>query len=303
MLDIGSLQVQEHVLLSTLSTFGIGGPADYFCEVDTPQALKEAITFSKESQIPYLVIGKGSNCLFDDLGFRGLVIRMKIESFHSNGMGLYEVGAGYSFAQLGRVTAQDGYQGLEFAAGIPATVGGAVYMNAGASGSETKDALVYVDAVLPDGSSRRYMKGELSFSYRYSSFQSMKGSIIVGACFQLQKSEKAKQAQKEIVEYRLKTQPYKDKSAGCIFRNPSPMAPSGKLIESSGLKGLQVGGAEVSTVHANFIVNRCGATCEDVKALIRSIQEKVYQETGYRLESEVRIIDQWGNTVHGHTAY
>lgn len=289
-------QIQEGVLLQTLSTFGIGGPADFFAEVVDVEELFFVLDFARRNSIPILPIGKGSNCLFADEGFRGVVIRLRIEEFEKSQEGRYTVGAGYSFPLLGRKSAQDGFSGLEFAAGIPASVGGAVFMNAGASGQETCQTLISVEVVDNQGVYKKYAVDELLFSYRFSSFQTT-SDIIVRATFQTTPSEDVVERQKAQVEYRLKTQPYKDKSCGCIFRNPSNGPSSGKLIEESGLKGVSVGGAEVSSLHANFIVNRQGATAHDIRELIHKVQSGVASETGYHLKSEIRMYDQFGKII------
>lgn len=283
-----NLQFQPHKLLKEASTFGIGGPARYFVEVRTVDALAEALKHCCHEKIPYLIIGKGSNCLFDDRGFDGLVILNKIDFMHNPADGVYHVGAGYSFALLGVQTARKGWTGLEFASGIPASVGGAIYMNAGANGFETCVKLTSVDYVDPDGTIHTLPKDQLSFAYRTSCFQKMPGAIAAGT-FTLHPSPEARQKQLEIVQYRQKTQPYGDKSAGCVFRNPQCNF-AGKLIEEAGLKGHQIGGAKVSDMHANFVVNTGEATSQDVLNLIAHIQHTVHRQTGIELESEVRII-------------
>ncbi len=274
--------------LSNYSTFGIGGPARYFAEAVTIQAMQEMLSFAHQKKLPLLIIGKGSNSLFDDRGFNGLAILNRIDYLKDEGEGLFRAGAGYSFARLGGLTARQGWSGMEFASGIPATVGGAIYMNAGANGKETFDTLVEVKYVTENGELQSLKRGDLTFSYRTSLFQQKKGAIVEG-CFQLHPSTVAKQSQKEILNYRLKTQPYGEKSAGCAFRNPQA-APAGKLIEECGLKGLSVGGAKVSTLHANFIVNSGGATAQEVQKLMELIKEKVYREKGILLEEEIRCL-------------
>jgi UDP-N-acetylmuramate dehydrogenase len=271
--------------LSELSTFGIGGPAKWFIEVKTLEELQEAIREATQAQIAFLIIGKGSNTLFDDHGYDGLVILNKI-AFMQHEEAMVRVGAGYSFSLLGVQTARKGWGGLEFASGIPATVGGAVYMNAGANGTETCDHLIDVTYVHPDGSVQIYLKESLAFSYRTSSFQKMKGAIAA-ATFRLEKNEEARKKQLAIVEYRTKTQPYGEKSCGCVFRNP-PGNSAGALIEKSGLKGLKVGGAEVSLLHANFLINKDHATASDILALAEIVREKVKEAQGIELELEIR---------------
>lgn len=276
-------------LLSELSTFGIGGPARFFFEAKKIEDLQEAIRRCRRENLPYFILGKGSNCLFDDRGFDGLVVLNKIGFCEYDGP-VVSVGAGYSFSLLGTQTARKGWAGLEFASGIPGTVGGAVYMNAGASGKETCEPLVEVTFVNEEGEVEVLKRDAMAFSYRTSVFQKRKGAIAA-AKFLLQPSEEARKKQLGIIDYRTRTQPYGDKSAGCVFRNP-PANSAGALIQQCGLKGMRVGGAEVSTLHANFIVNREGATSQDVLALAEEVKKTVKEKTGIDLEMEVRYISR-----------
>jgi len=278
---------EEGKQLSALSTFGIGGPARYFTVAQSEEELAGLIAHCHQNNLSYLVIGKGSNCLFDDRGFDGLVILNKI-NFCRFGELEVEVGAGYSFSLLGAQTARKGWAGLEFASGIPGSVGGAVYMNAGANGGETVDALVSVNYANEKGEILCLPKEELQFSYRHSSFHHKKGAIL-SARFRLTLCSEAREKQLKIVDYRTKTQPYGDKSAGCLFRNPISGS-AGALIDQCGLKGLAVGGAEVSTLHGNFIVNKGNATAEQIVQLVVLVQQKVKEKTGIELEMEVRRI-------------
>lgn len=284
---------QENKPLSEISTFGIGGPAKYFIEADSIEKIQQAVLESQIKKIPYLVIGKGSNTLFSSQGFHGLVILNKITFIKEVAPHTFHVGAGYSFSHLGTKTARENLTGLEFASGIPGSVGGAVFMNAGANGQETKDTLISVDFLEESGEIKTYLKENLKFSYRTSPFQEKKG-VILAATFKLEPLESARKRQIEIISYRKKTQPYSEMSVGCIFRNPENQT-AGKLIEESGLKGLKIGDAEVSDIHANFIINKNQATSEDVLSLIRLVQEKVKEKTGLHLESEVRFIPYHGN--------
>ncbi len=281
------LQFSQGRFLKEFSTFGIGGPIRYFAEVSTVDEMKEALVFAFQKKLPYLVIGKGSNCLFSDLGFDGVVLLNKIDFCKWNGPHV-EAGAGFSFSLLGVQSARKGFSGLEFAAGIPASVGGAVFMNAGANGHETKDFLSYVGFLQEDGAVRQFSKEELVFSYRKSSFQEMKG-VIVYAGFALNECQDARNKQLSIIDYRMQTQPLKEKSAGCVFRNPKEGS-AGALIDKCGLKGLRYGGAKVSEVHGNFLINESRATSEDVLQLIRIVQEKVKERTGVLLETEIRVL-------------
>lgn len=284
---MSQLQFQTDKPLSELSTFGIGGPARLFFEAKTLGDLQEAIKYCHRENLPYFILGKGSNCLFDDRGFDGLVILNKIAFCEYEGPAV-SVGAGYSFSLLGTQTARKGWSGLEFASGIPGTVGGAVYMNAGANGKETCESLAEVTFVNEAGEVEVLKREEMEFSYRTSIFQKRK-CAIVAAKFLLLPSEEARKKQLGIIDYRSRTQPYGDKSAGCVFRNPQAGS-AGALIQQCGLKGRRVGGAEVSTLHANFIVNKGGATSQDVLALAEEVKKSVKEQTGIELEMEVRHI-------------
>lgn len=278
---------QKEKLLSEFSTFCIGGPARYFAEAHAAKEMSTMLKFAYQHQLPVHILGKGSNTLFDDRGFNGLCILNKISFLEQKG-GCFFVGSGYGFARLGGISARGGWSGLEFASGIPATVGGAIFMNAGANGKETADTLVEVGYVTEKGEHIQLRKEELEFGYRTSSFHKRRGAIVE-ARFQLAPASEAKARQKEILDYRLRTQPYGDPSAGCAFRNPKADA-AGRLIESIGLKGMQIGGAAVSEIHANFIVNRGGATASDVKALVACVKERVWKDRGILLEEEIRYI-------------
>lgn len=286
---------ERHRSLKELSTFGIGGSADYFIDVHDISTMQEVLLYCKQENIPYCIVGKGSNSLFDDRGFQGLVIANRIQFLNKVSNDTWHVGAGYSFSLLGSQTARQGWSGLEFASGIPGSVGGAIYMNAGANGNETSQSLVSVDFITSDGELLCLSKSALSFDYRFSSFQQKKGAIV-GAVFQLTPSPHARQKQLDIIEYRKKTQPYQAKSAGCIFRNPS-CGHAGALIEKSGLKGVKIGGAEVSTVHANFLINSDGASSADILNLIQYVKTEVKTQTGVDLEEEVHCIP-FNDTQH-----
>jgi UDP-N-acetylmuramate dehydrogenase len=278
---------QSHKLLQDVSTFAIGGPARFFTTVSTVEEMQAVLSHCHIEKVPFFILGKGSNCLFNDKGLDALVIQNKI-SYLDIQDSVVDVGSGYSFSMLGLKTAKSGLSGLEFASGIPATVGGAIFMNAGANGAETADCLEEVTFVDHVGKLHTWKKSELAFSYRFSSFQQKKGAIV-SAKFLLASSEEARKKQFAIIEYRKRTQPYQDPSAGCVFRNPVGWS-AGALIEKSGLKGFSIGGAEVSSMHANFIVNKGGATAEDVLSLVEEVKKRVLAATGVELEMEVRCI-------------
>ncbi len=281
------LPFQHNKPLKEVSTFCIGGPARLFVEIDSEKNMELALAYATKEKIPFFVLGKGSNCLFEDRGFDGLVIHNKIAHLKIDGTTV-DVGSGYSFSLLGFKTAKMGLSGLEFASGIPGSVGGAVFMNAGANGLETADHLTQVSFIDTEGRFCQFLKDDLQFSYRHSIFHEKKG-VITSAKFSLIPCDKARSRQLNIIEYRTSSQPTQDASAGCAFRNPLG-ASAGALIEKSGLKGFSIGGAEVSLKHANFIVNRSNASAQDVLDLVKLVQEKVKESSGITLEMEIRCV-------------
>lgn len=271
--------------LSEVSTLGIGGPAQYYVEVKSINEMQEVMRYCYQEGLGTFILGKGSNCLFDSKGLSRVCIHNKIDFCHEPEVGHFHVGAGYSFSLLGTQTAKKGFSGLEFASGIPASCGGAVFMNAGAQGMQTWTNLQFVDYITPQGELKRYTKDELSFGYRVTSFHQMQGAIV-GVYFVLNPKADARAKQLELLEARIHTQPYSEKSAGCVFKNPQYTA-AGLLIDKSGLKGYQIGGAKVSELHGNFLVNVDNASSEDFLALIEHVQKVVKEKTGHDLHREV----------------
>ncbi|AAF39090.1 UDP-N-acetylenolpyruvoylglucosamine reductase [Chlamydia muridarum str. Nigg] len=279
--------VQESVPLNRFSTFRIGGPARYFKElVSVDEALK-VFSFLHTSPIPYIIIGKGSNCLFHDQGFNGLVLYNNIQGQTFLSDTQIKVLSGVSFSLLGRQLSSKGFSGLEFAVGIPGTVGGAVFMNAGTALANTASSLVSVEIIDHAGNLLSLSREELLFSYRTSPFQK-KTAFIVSATFQLTRDSQAAQRAKALIEERILKQPYEYPSVGCIFRNPEGVS-AGALIDQAGLKGLTIGGGQISQKHGNFIINTGNASAADVLELIETIQKTLKQQ-GIALEKEVRII-------------
>ena len=277
-------RIQKGKSLSSLSTLGIGGKARLFIEIYTIDEMIEIHAFCKKQALNFWIVGKGSNSLFDDRGFNGLIILNKINFFDFD-EGKLHVGAGYNFSLLGTKMAQKGWGGLEFAAGIPGSIGGAIYMNAGANGTETAHTLKQVGYIDGKGAFIEKNIEELKFSYRFSSFQEIP-SIIVSGKFELKPLDAARKNQLSLLNYRISTQPYGEKSAGCIFRNQDTIS-AGALIEKYGLKGKEVGGAKISMKHGNFIVNTGKATAKDVQRLIAIIQNTIKEKTGKQLHIEV----------------
>lgn len=272
--------------LARFTTYGIGGHAEHFITVHNITELLEALDYVRSNSLRYFILGKGSNVLFDDRGFRGVVIHNRIEHFSQEGS-TFTVGSGYSFALLGVKTARLGFTGLEFASTIPGSVGGAVVMNAGAHGTETQNALSKVHYIDEMGAECIQERAELEFSYRMSPFQGG-DKVVVGAEFMLAKDETARDRQREFLSYRMSTQPLKERSCGCVFRNTE--IASGRIIEECGLKGMKVGNVMVSNTHANFFVNLGKGTQENVLQLIEKVQEEVYNQRGIALHPEVQVI-------------
>lgn len=279
---------EENVLLAPFTKMKVGGYARYFVKARSREEMQKAFAFCREKEMAYFVLGKGSNVIFDDRGFRGLVILNKMDDFFLDVEGMCVVGSGYSFSRLGMRTAKEGWSGLEFAVGIPGSVGGAVFMNAGADGGETFDRLSSVEYLGECGEILTLKKEDLFFSYRNTSFQEMRG-VVLNASFVLERCDAARERQMSILQRRKDTQPYGEASAGCVFRNAESVS-AGKLIDGCGLKNTKIGSACVSEVHANFIVNLGGATSKDLLSLISHVKKRVYEKTGVVLEQEVCFV-------------
>mmetsp|Transcript_2835 Transcript_2835/g.4780 ORF Transcript_2835/g.4780 Transcript_2835/m.4780 type:complete len:465 (-) Transcript_2835:68-1462(-) len=291
----GYFELDEGRPLGELCTWRIGGPAKYSTDVRDLKTLRAVARFAKEKGLRMLVLGKGSNVLFDDRGFDGIVVVNKICFVEDLEDGLFRVGGGMRFDQLGWVTSRKCYSGLEFATGIPGTVGGAVYMNAGANGQSTVDALQSVEYLTKDGELKELRRdhGDLhTFSYRHTPFQGMSDlACITAATFQLAFDADASQTAKQMSDRRKASQPLSKHTAGCVFRNPGGV-PAGMLIDQAGLKGSMVGGAAVSDHHANFFINDkgMGTTAAEMRQLIQNVKEKIFAETGHVLQEEVQRI-------------
>lgn len=280
------------------TSFKIGGPAAALCAPKDRQQLRELVGFVQREGVDSWYIGNGSNLLVSDKGLNGIAILLD-----SGFDGEIEVDGTVLLAPAGKklsavcaAACAAGLTGLEFAYGIPGSVGGAVYMNAGAYGGEMKDRLLWVEYLAPTGEIVRLEQEQLSLSYRHSRFmeEGMQGSCIVRAAFRLQRGEKAaiQSEMDRILNQRRQKQPLEYPSAGSFFKRP-PGHFAGALIEGCGLKGFAVGGAQVSEKHAGFVVNRGGATAQDVLRLCEAVQERVFREQGVQLEPEVRFIGEF----------
>ena len=279
------------------TSFKIGGNADVFVSVQTVEEFSLTLKLCKKAEVPVTVLGKGSNLLVSDKGIEGVVICLeKLNKITVEGEKI-KAGAGVSLAALCNFAANEGLSGLEFAFGIPGSVGGAVYMNAGAYGGEIKDVLESVTAVDVDGEILTFSANELCLSYRNSIFHN-NGATVVETVFALKKGieEEIKAQMSEVMGRRKDKQPLEFPSAGSTFKRPEGYF-AGTLIEQCGLKGLTVGGAQVSTKHAGFVINKGGATANDVLELIKKVQQIVFEKTGVTLEPEVIFIGREQSNV------
>jgi UDP-N-acetylmuramate dehydrogenase len=279
--------------LAPHTTWKIGGPADVLLIPRTQAQLVEAVKLLYQYDVPWTVLGRGSNVLIADKGIRGVVIKLgpALETLRFEGDTVV-AGAAYSFIKLSVMAGKEGLTGLEFAGGIPGTVGGAIYMNAGAHGSDVSRILLRAEVLLPTGELVTMQTDDFEYGYRHSRLQQQPG-IITEAVFRL-KSGDRKEIAKAMASYkerRLRTQPLQLACAGSVFRNP-PEQFAARLIEEAGLKGFRIGGAEVSPLHANFIVNTGQATAHDVLNLIEHVQQSVQAIYGVKLITEVLVVGE-----------
>ena len=313
------MEFQKNVSLKDYTTFKIGGRAKYFCIVSTKPGLVGAIKLAKKMKLPIFILGAGSNLLISDKGFNGLVIKienckLKVEfcdsrtkrkkktksSSHIKNCKV-NAEAGVPLNKLVSVSAEKSLSGMEWAAGIPGTVGGAVYGNAGAFGKSMKDVIKTVTVLkIPNSKSqipnkfqtKKYKNKECRFGYRDSIFKKRKDLIIISATLQLKKGKKKEigNIMKEYLEYKKKTQPLNFPSAGSVFKNPKGFF-AAELIEKCKLKGKKIGNAKFSEKHANFIVNLGGAAAQDVKKLINLAKKSVKNKFKVKLEEEIQYLD------------
>lgn len=276
------------------TTFRVGGPADYFVMPETIEQVQKVVTLCKEEEIPYYIVGNGSNLLVSDKGYRGVIIQI------GKRFGQIEVKENQITAQAGALLSavanralEAGLAGFEFAAGIPGSLGGACVMNAGAYGGEMKDVLLSVTVLTPEGEVLTIPREELELGYRTSIIEK-KHYLVLEAVIELQKGdpEEIKAVMDDLRQRRIDKQPLEYPSAGSTFKRPEGYF-AGKLIQDAGLKGFQVGGAQVSEKHAGFVINKNHATASDIYELMRQVSEKVEEESGVRLEPEVKRLGEF----------
>jgi UDP-N-acetylmuramate dehydrogenase len=314
--EIETLKILEQVPLAEHSNYRIGGPAKYFCEAANEEEIRAAVLFAREQRVPLFVLGGGTNLLIDDGGFSGLVLKVSTMELQFDAKQLIvTVGAGVSVADLLKFTIAHALSGLEWAGGLPGSVGGAIRGNAGAFKGEIKDRIVSVESF--DVETLQTISRENSackFGYRSSIFKEKNGrEIILSGKIKLEKGDPQQIAAKiqEKINYRIERHPMEYPNIGSTFKNvdlklvpkiwrdavaqvvkvdPFPVVPTAYLISEAGLRGTQHGAAMVSPKHPNFIVNLGGATAVDVKFLIAKVKEAVFDKYGIRLEEEIQLV-------------
>ncbi|BBF44977.1 UDP-N-acetylenolpyruvoylglucosamine reductase [Lachnospiraceae bacterium KM106-2] len=297
---VGEMKVKVQELLSKHTTFRIGGEADYFVTPSTVEEVKAVVALCKEEQIPFYIIGNGSNLLFGDGGFRGVVIQLG-SSFAEIQMNvednadrvIVKAQSGVMLSKLAMTIAREGYAGFEYAAGIPGTLGGAVTMNAGAYGGEIKDHIIEAVVLDEEGNVITLSKEELQLGYRTSIIQK-KELIVLEASFSFEKgdTDTILTSIKDLNNRRKEKQPLEYPSAGSTFKRPEGHF-AGKLIMDSGLRGYRVGNVCVSEKHCGFVINLGGGTAKDVMTLIEDVKRIVFEKYQVELEPEVRIVGEF----------
>lgn len=282
---------EREVSMKNYTSFKVGGPAELFLSPEDAGQTAKLVRFCEKEEIPVFVLGKGSNLLVSDRGIKGAVIytgkQCGISLVDENTV---RAQSGASLAHLCTFALENSLSGLEFAYGIPGTVGGAVFMNAGAYGGEMKDVLLNSEYVSTDGTSGELDNEAMELSYRHSAYENS-NLVITAASVRLAPADRneIKSTMNDILARRKEKQPLEYPSAGSTFKRPEGNF-AGALIEQCGLKGVSVGGAQVSEKHAGFIINRGGATAADILSLIKHVQARVKAQTGVSLETEIRLI-------------
>lgn len=287
--------VERRHPLAKNTTFNIGGPADWFLEVLGAEEQVALLTECSRRGVPYFLLGAGTNLLIADAGIEGLVIRCTSRGSSVEGNRI-RADAGLKMMRLARLAADHDLAGLEFAIGVPGTVGGAVYQNAGCWGHELSEVLVSAEVFQPGAGIRSLPAGRLALGYRTSGFRDgdLHGALVTSAWFELKAGDgrAARAEMKRLTGERRLSQPIDTLNCGSVFKNP-PGDSAGRLIELAGMKGARQGGAQVSELHANFIVNHGGATAADVAGLIAAVQAAVRERCGLELETEVELVGRW----------
>lgn len=282
---------QANIALAPFSSFQIGGPADFFAEAPTKEEFIEILKDAKNKNTPFYILGGGSNILFHENGFRGLIIRPTFKKITVSKNRIIAE-AGGLLSQLVQEAIKNNLSGMEEWVGLPGTVGGAIRGNAGANGVETKDILKEAEIFdLQKEKIETKQSSEMQFEYRNSIFKNNNNLFILSGTFELKEENPDKQKMMEILRKRNITQP-KGKSAGCVFKNPVNGISAGALIDQSGCKGMRIGDMEISQTHGNFFINHGHGTQSEALQLIEKAKKVVKEKTGYELETEIEIIPQ-----------
>ena len=295
---LGQVLAQEQIRMdepmSRHTTFRVGGPADYYVEPDTKEELAKVLKLCQEQLMPCYILGNGSNLLVGDGGYRGVMVSLgrAWSGIRTEESKIY-AGAGALLSAVAKQALKNALTGLEFASGIPGTVGGAVVMNAGAYGSEIAEVLKSVTLLTPGGNVLVSDPGELGFGYRTSNIPG-RNCVVLEAEFSLEpgREEGIRQRMEELAAARRDKQPLEYPSAGSTFKRPAGYF-AGKLIMEAGLRGLLIGGAQVSEKHCGFVINRGEATARDVRDLCQEVQRCVREHSGVELELEVRLLGEF----------
>ena len=286
-------EVLENEALKKYSFTKTGGKADILVRVKSEEDFQNIIKYSKENNIELTILGNGSNVLISDEGIRGIVvITSELNAIDLSEDNILSCYAGTTLEELANFCIENSLTNLEFSCGIPGSVGGAIFMNAGAYGGEMKEVVQKVEVFTRNGEKKTYTNEEMQFSYRHSVIQETK-EIILKVYFKMDKGNKEEIVAKveDLNKQRSDKQPLEYPSCGSVFKRPEGYF-AGKLIQDAGLQGLTIGGAQVSKKHAGFMVNVDNATCEDYKNLIKKVQEKVLENSGVELECEVKILGE-----------
>ena len=291
---LGSDNVYRNEPMRKHTTFRIGGPADFYLCPHSAKEIQKAVAICREEELPYFILGNGSNLLVSDQGYRGVVIQLwkNVSDILVEGCRI-RAKAGASLAKIAGEALEEGLTGMEFAAGIPGTLGGAVVMNAGAYGGEMKDILQEALVMDEQGEIFTLKKEELHLGYRTSIIKE-KGYIVLAAALELKPGDRKeiKEKMDELKQRRVEKQPLDMPSAGSTFKRPEGYF-AGKLIMDAGLRGFSVGGAQISEKHCGFVVNTGKATANDVLTLIREVQKRVRDKFGVELETEVKFLGEF----------
>ena len=288
-------KIYKNELMSKHTSFKVGGKADIFINAKNEQDIKSILEYANKNEIPITIIGNGSNLLVKDGGIRGIVLRIDIQEFDikkNNDKYIITVGAGVKNGFVAQKLLIEEIEGFEFASGIPGSIGGAIRMNAGAHGGEMKDIVLETKCMDMNGNIKILSNEEQKFEYRNSIFSSNK-YIVLSTKLQLKKGlyKEIKSKMDEYAIWRKEHQPLEYPSAGSTFKRGTDFI-TAKLIDECGLKGYNIGGAEVSTKHAGFVVNKGNAKAKDILKLVKYISEKVYEKSGKKIELEVQVIGE-----------